>query len=423
MKKQFKNLKTSVVISSILLLGSYSSASFAQANLQVQCPGYKPAKTQLLSEKTGKKLNKAFEAYNQDLVKEAIDLLYEIEAKDPFDRASVDRFLGQLLVSDEDRRSEAKDYIERAVKVKVLNDNDHAPLLKLMGDLEYAEGNYAKAIEWFERWMDFTCQEDGVAYLKIARSFSEMKKQAEVIAPADKAIELMEKPNQGAYSLKVQSYYERKMYAEAIDVLETAVQVFPDSDVWYTRLGLFYQIVESYDKALAMFELAYKMGHLKTASQYRSLAQLHAVNGAPYKSAKIVEKYLNDGVIPRTDTNLEGIANSYYQAREFKDAAKYFALAAVEGNDNDLYRRQGAMLLSAGDYKGAIQALNKALVNNEDNLGKVHYALIEAHFYSGDLRAAMKATQEAKKFRAMRKNALAWEPHIRNKASNKGINI
>ncbi|MFB0912703.1 MAG: hypothetical protein QMA97_05955, partial [Glaciecola sp.] len=132
---KFKSLKASLLLGSALVMGSYSTLSSAQSNLAVQCPGYKPAKTELLGMKVGKKLNKAFEAYNQDLVKEAIDLLYEIEADEPFDRASVDRFLGQLLVSEPGKRAEAADYLERAVKTKILNDNDHAPIVKLVGDL------------------------------------------------------------------------------------------------------------------------------------------------------------------------------------------------------------------------------------------------------------------------------------------------
>jgi tetratricopeptide (TPR) repeat protein len=423
MKKQFKNLKSAVLMTSALLLGSYSSLSMAQSTMQVQCPGYKPAKTKLLSERTGKKLNKAFEAYNQDLVKEAIDLLYEIEAKDPFDRASVDRFLGQLLISEDGKRAEAKDYIERAVKTKILNDNDHAPMLRLVGDLEYEAGNYEVALGWYDKWMDFTCKEDGMTYLKIAKSYIEMKQMEKVIEPADKAIALIDPPKEGPYSLKVQSYYERKMYNEAIDVMETAIHVFPDSDTWYTRLGLFYQITEQYQKALAMFELSYMQGFLTTATQHKQFAQLYAVNGIPHKAAEIVEKHIKSGLIPRNKDNLANIANSLFQAREFKKAAVYFGEAAKVGNDTDLYRRQGSMLLTAGDYKGAVEALNKALDNNADNEGKVHYALIEAHFYLGDYKAAMKAAQEAKKFRAIRKNALAWEPYIQTKATNKGISI
>jgi tetratricopeptide (TPR) repeat protein len=120
---------------------------------------------------------------------------------------------------------------------------------------------------------------------------------------------------------------------------------------------------------------------------------------------------------------LASVANSLFQAREFKKAAVYFGEAAKVGNDSDLYRRQGSMLLSAGDYKGAVEALNKALVNNAENEGKVHYALIEAHFYLGDYKAAMVAANEAKKFRAIRKNADAWIPYIQTKATNKGISI
>jgi tetratricopeptide (TPR) repeat protein len=420
---KFKSLKASLLLGSALVMGSYSTLSLAQSSLAVQCPGYKPAKSELLGMKVGKKLNKAFEAYNQDLVKEAIDLLYEIEADEPFDRASVDRFLGQLLVSEPGKRAEAADYLERAVKTKILNDNDHAPILKLVGDLKYEAGDYAEAITWFEQWMEFTCRDDGMTYLKIANAYKEMKQLDKVIAPADKAIKFLDPVKETPYAIKMSVYYDQKKYTEAIDVIETALQVFPDSKAWYKNAGLFYQITEDYKMALTMFELAYMQGHLTTATQHKQLAQLYSVNGIPHRATVLMEKHMKSGLIPKDKASLSAVANAAFQAREFKTAASYFGQAAKVASDPELYRRQGSMLLSAGDYKGAVEALNMSLVNNEESQGKVHYALIEAHFYLGNYKAAMAAVQEAKKDSGIRKNALAWEPYIKTKASNRGIRI
>lgn len=420
---KFTSLKASLLLGSAILMGSYSTLSLAQSNLAVQCPGYKPAKTQLLGMKVGKKLNKAFEAYNQDLVKEAIDLLYEIEADEPFDRASVDRFLGQLLVSEPGKRAEAADYLERAVKVKILNDNDHAPIVKLVGDLKYEAGDYAEAITWFEQWMEFTCRDDGMTYLKIANAYKEMKQLDNVIAPADKAIQFLEPAKETPYAIKMSVYYDQKKYTEAIEVIETALQIFPDSKAWYKNAGLFYQITEDYKMALTMFELAYMQGHLKTATQHKQLAQLYSVNGIPHRATVLMEKHMKSGLIPKDKASLSAVANAAFQAREFQKAASYFGQAAKVASDPELYRRQGSMLLSAGDYKGAVKALNMSLINNEESKGKVHYALIEAYFYLGDYKAAMAAVQEAKKDSGIRKNALAWEPYIKTKASNRGIRI
>lgn len=418
---KFKSLKASLLIGSAIAMGSYSSLSLAQSNLAVQCEGYEPAKTQLLGQKVGKKLNRAFEAYNQDLVKEAIDLLYEIETKDPFDRASVDRFLGQLLVSEPGKRAEASDYLERSVKTKVLNDNDHAPVIKLVGDLKYEAGKYEEAISWFEKWMKFTCKQDGMTYLKISNAYKEIKQLDNVIIAADKAIEFLDPQREAAYNLKVSVYYEQKDYLKAIEVIETALPIFPESELWFKNAGLFYQISENYKKALAMFEMAYYKGHLKTATQHKQLAQLYSVNGMPDSAARLLEKYIKSGLIPKEKANFSALANAAFQAREFKTAAVYFGEAAKVSGEPELYRRQGSMLLSAGDYKGAAAALNRALVDNDDNSGKIQYALIEAYFYLGDYKSAMAAAQEAKKDRTIRKNALAWEPYIKTKASNKGI--
>ena len=93
-----KMFKKALLSCSVVIVGAYSSAIYAQEPAIV-CPGYKAPKTQLIGERVGKKLTGAFEAYNEDRITDAIALLRDIDPKDDFDRATVNKFLGQLLVS------------------------------------------------------------------------------------------------------------------------------------------------------------------------------------------------------------------------------------------------------------------------------------------------------------------------------------
>ena len=66
--------------------------------------------------------------------------------------------------------------------------------------------------------------------LKLLTLIMCLKQLDKVIVPADKAIAAFgDKPNQNPYIMKIQSYYERKMYKESIKVLETVIQLFPDN--------------------------------------------------------------------------------------------------------------------------------------------------------------------------------------------------
>ena len=244
-----------------------------------------------------------------------------------------------------------------------------------------------------------------------------------MIEPADRAIALYDEPNKNPYVLKLTSYYERKMFPQTVAVAEELVRNFPEEPRWWTQLGFFYLSVEDFEKGLSTFEMAYIQGYLKKVNEIKTLSQLFQTNGMPFKAAQILEKHVKSGLLEDDADMLASIANAYHQAKNYDKAATLYAKAAAKSSDPEHYRKQGTLLLVAEDYKGAIKALNNALERGVENPEKVHFTLMEANFYAGDFRAAFKHVQEAKKDRSLRRNAAAWEPYIKEKAKNRGINI
>lgn len=420
MKRTFK-------MSAVALVMGFGAAIAAPAAMAqsaaVVCPGYEKGKTTLVGERTGKKVQKAFEAYNEDRVDEALEILYDIEPSDDFDKSYVGRFIGNLLAAREGQGTKALGYLTDSVQPKVLNDTEHAQTLKLIGDLSMQENKYNDAIKWYKEWMEFTCKEDPDVYTRMAQAYYESKQLDKMVEPADKAIALYEKPNKNPYVLKLTSYYERKMYPETVAVAEELVSKFPENGRWWTQLGFFYMLVEDFKKGLSTFDLAYEQGFLKKANEIKTLAQLYATNGIPYKAAKLMEKYIDSGLLENNADTLASVANSFHQAKNYDLAANYYGKAAEKSSDPEHYRKQGTLLLVAEDYNGAIRALNNALERGAEDPAKIHFSLMEANFYKGDFEAAYEHVQEAKKDRSMRRNAAAWEPYIKEKAKNRGINI
>ena len=420
MKRTFKMSAVALVLGAGAVLSA--PAALAQS-APVVCPGYEKGKTTLVGERTGKKVQKAFEFYNEDQVNEALNVLYEIDASDDFDRAYVKRFIGNLLAAQEGQGGKALGYLVESVEPKVLNDLEHSQTLKLLGDLSMQEEKYTDAIKWYNEWMDFTCKEDADVYTRLAQAYFESKQLAKMVEPADKAIGLYEEPNKNPYVLKLTSYYERKMYPETVAVAEDLVRTFPQEKTWWSRLGFFYILVEDYKKGLSTLELAYMQGYLEKESEIKTLAQLYQSNGMPYKAAKLLEKHMKEGLLKNDADMIANIANAYHQAKNFKTAANLYAQAAAKSSDPEHYRKQGTLLLVAEDYKGAIKALENALERGAENPEKIHFTLMEANFYAGNFKSAYKHVQEAKKDRSLRRNAAAWEPYIKEKAKNRGISI
>lgn len=424
-----KKLNKILITASVFLFGSYSSLSVAQQSLPVACPGYKQAKTKLLGERSGKKLQKAYEVYLNEEIEEktrvlqAIEMLREIESREPFDEATVNRFLGQLLVSEDGKQLEALALLTSAAELNVLNDKDHADLLKLVADLSIQEEKYENSIKFYNKWMEFTCKKDPDVYTRMAKAYTELKDYEKVLIVADLAIATYSEPNKNPYALKINAYHEKKQYDGAVVVAEILVELFPEEKNWWSQLGFFYMLTEDYNKALTTFALAYKQGYLTKKSEFRAMVQLYASSDVPFRAAEINKKYMGTGMLPSEATDLASLANTLQLAREFKDAANVYGQAAAKNGDADYFRKQGVLLLTAEDYKGAIAALTKSIDVGIEEVGKVHFSLMEANFYAGNFRQAFNHANEAKKDPGLRRNALAWIPYIKQKAENRGIKI
>ena len=350
MRHLFKVTVAAATLSTCLITANVAQAQDSNAAakkaapapiLPVMCPGYKRGSTKIVGERTGKKVQRAFEAYNEDLIADAIQILVDIETSDTFDKAYVDRFVGNLLAAEKGRAKEAMTRLTASVSTKILNDREHADTLRLLGDLNLQEKEYKTAVKWYNSWMDFTCKEDPAIYTRMAQAFYELKQLANIISPADKAIALYAKEgkvNKNPYVLKLTSYYERKDYRNTVKVAEELVRQFPDTARWWTQLGFFYMLVEDYKKALSTFEIAYGEGFLTKASELKAYAQLYSTLDVPNKATQILEKYLASGLIEKTEANYSLLANAHHSAKNHKSAAKFYAVAANFDNNPELFR-------------------------------------------------------------------------------------
>lgn len=395
----------------------------AQASSPIVCPDYKRGTTNIPGQKVGKKVGQALEAYNNDLVDDALNILFEIETSNTFDRAFADRFIGNLLATQNGKAKQSIEYLQKAVQPNELNDVEQVGTIKLIADLSLQEGLYDDAIKSYKQWLTITCKEDYDVYFRMANAYYQTQRYAEIIEPINKAIALADKPNKTAYALKMTSYYNRKMYKETIAVQEETVKVFPDDKAQWTQLGFFYMLVEDHKKALSTFEIAYDQGFLTKPAEVKALSQLYTMNDIPIKAAKVLEKHVKSGFVDKDEKMLTSIATSYQQAKEFREAANYYGQAAAMSSDPDLYQKQGMVLFASERYSDAIVALQKALDAGSDKKGPINLALMQASFDKGDFRAAYKYVQEAKKDRNTSRNARSWEPYIKEKAKNRKIRL
>ncbi|MBU2917589.1 hypothetical protein KO505_06380 [Psychrosphaera sp. F3M07] len=374
-----------------------------------------------LSPRAGKKVQKAFELYQEDKVNEALEILLEMSPKDDFDKANVDRYIGSMYAGIDGKGEEAIVRLKSAIESDELPFRDHSEILNNVAALSMQAQNYEDAIKYYKEYINFSLDENEKVYVGIANAYYELKQYDNVFEPAKKAIALQEKPNQNPYILIMASYYEQKKYKETTKAVEVLVKTFPEESKWWVQLANFYALIEDYDRALSTFEVAYRNGYLTKDSEMKRLAQLYANNGIPYKAAVIQEKYINSGLIKKDDKSLSIMASTFQNAKEFKKAATYYGEAAKLSNDGDLFRKQGNNLMIIEQYEAALDAFDKASKAGFKREGMLQVLIGEANFYLENWQASYDAFKEAKKDKNTAKTAASWQSFVKETAGRKGL--
>jgi hypothetical protein len=425
-----KKLSTSLVIVAALSVVQAPFANYAEAAGAEQAEK-KKRKTQLVSPRVGKKVQQAFELFSGDEEKQiksdipgAIDVLLDVKPSKEYDKAYVNRFIGIMYANLGDNEAKTIEYLKKAVEPDILNQGDHSESLKLLADMQMQVKDYKNALKNYYAWMDFSGESDGQTYIKIANAYYSLKQFDKVIEPADKAIAAFgDKPNQNPYILKLQSYYERKMFKDTVVVAETVLQAFPENKQWWTQLPMFYLLVEDYDKATQTLDLAYKLGHLEKESQIKTLASLYSQSEAPYKAAILLEKHIASGLVKRDDKNIATLANAWHSAQHIDKAASYYGELAKMTSDAKHYRKQGMLLKQDEQFSKAIIALNKSIELGIANQGRIQTDIAVSYFYLEKYKQAYAAIQKAMKDPNSRKSARGWKSFIVDTAKRKNVSI
>jgi tetratricopeptide (TPR) repeat protein len=413
-------------VTALAILMSVSGAVFIAPVLAA--PDYakieerKNAKTKIMGERTGKKVIKAFDLYNEDDVDGAIALLNELDPSDDFDKATVNRYLGSMYAQKEQYKLAIK-YLKSAISTDILNFADQAQALKTIGDLYAGTEQYSAAKNAYVDWMDFTGEEDPKVYTRIAQANFELKQYRDVIEPADKAIKLEKEPTKAPYQLKLATYFEQKQYQNMVQVAEQMVRVWPDDKKSWVGLGKYYLQTEDYQKGLATMEVAYKNGYFENEVEYRVLANFYSLNEIPFKAAVTLEKAIKEDKIKRTKQNINAVASNYHRSKDIEKAAKYYEEAAKFDDDAELYRKAGSLLLQSENFSAAVVRLNKALELGSDKKGTIYSDLAEAYYYQGKYKQAYAAITKAMDDPRTRKFAKGWSTYIKDKAARNGVKI
>lgn len=278
----------------------------------------------------------------------------------PFERGRVEQILFSIEYNTGNFDA-ALEHLRQAIDSGGLNAQEVSNLRYQIAQLHIQQENYADGAAALEEWFETAQNPNSAAYYLLAIAYYQQDDLERALEPAEQAVELTDRPQEGWLTLLLGMYLQLERYDDSIPLLERLVMMEPENEDYWTRLAAIYQQVEDYEKALAVLQLAYTAGLLTDDSEIERLVDMLRFNEIPHRGARILEEALEEETIERDSDAYNKLADAWIQAREFDEAIPPLERAAELSDNGDLYVRLGQVHVQREDWPSATTALRNAL--------------------------------------------------------------
>lgn len=394
-----------LVILAILLVIAGVAPISSSAEEKKEPPKTTPA--QMIDAATGKILTEAIEALNTEnyaTAKQAIAKL-NLDKLSPYERSQVEQILASIEQSQENYPS-ARDHLAAAIAAGGLNEVEISRLHFQIAQLWLAQEKWREGAAALEDWFMTTTNPNSAAYYMLAIAYYQQDLLDKALPPAQKAVELAEKPQESWMSLVLALHLQKEHWKEAIPLLTQLINMFPDKKNYWLQLSSVYGQLEQYPKALAIMQLAYNAGLLVDDGDVRRLADLMLFNNIPYRCGQFLDEAIARKIVKADSKLYEKQANCWVAAREYTKSIEPLGKAAELSENGDLFVRLGEVEVQRNEWASASAALTKGINKGGlKNPGNAQLMLGIALFNQKELSQAKSWFQKAKSFDQQRKTA------------------
>jgi tetratricopeptide (TPR) repeat protein len=307
-------------------------------------------------------MNEAIELLNMGNyagAKERIATL-RLDRLSPYERSTVEKILFSIEYAEEDFDA-ARGHLQASIDAGGLNELQISEARYQYAQLFMTEERWREGAAALEEWFKTAVNPNSAAYYLLSVAYYQMEDFAKALPPAEKAVEIMEQPQESWVSLLLALYMQSDEYRKAIPVLERLIAMVPDKKTYWMNLSSIYTQIEDYPKALAVMQVAYSAGLVTEDSEIRRLADLLTFNDVPYRGATVLEKAIADKTVTVDDKLYEKLANCWIAAGEYDRSIPPLERAAELAANGELFVRLGEVNVQREDWEAAVGALQRGM--------------------------------------------------------------
>jgi tetratricopeptide (TPR) repeat protein len=342
------------------VLAQQSSGS--RAGSQNAEGGNAPPSSGTIDAATGKALNTAIEALNMEKYAEAQAAIatLNLEKLSPYERSKVEQISFNIAYSQE-KYAEARGHLQKAIDAGGLNEQEISDARYQGAQLYMTEEKWKEGAAAIEEWFKTATKVNSAAYYLLAVAYYQMEAFDKALPPAQKAVELMDKPQEGWIGMLLALYLQKDNYKDAIPLLQRLISIVPEKKTYWMQLSAVYGQMEDYPSALAIMQLAYGAGLVTEDSELRRLADLLLFNDVPYRGAQVLEAGIEKKTLNVDEKLYEKLANCWIAAGELEKSLPPLQKGAELASSGDMFVRLGEVNLQRENWAAAEAAIDRGI--------------------------------------------------------------
>ncbi len=366
--------------------------------------------------KTYERLTEVQELMGEDRIEDALTLLREHadEVKaDTLDEALTLQMLGYAEMAAE-RFEVAIGHLKRSLALDKLPETVKYNVGYMVAQLHAALGEFEAALEFAAEWFETLAEPTPTQTMFLANIYAQTRRYAEAIPYAERAVAAAERPRESWFQLLTAANYELERYAETARTLRRMIAVWPANASYWEQLAGIYVLLEREDQALATLRLAWLQGLLEKENSIKSMVQLAVARGVPEHAGRLLERALEEELLPRDEDYVDMLANAWVAAREYEKAVAAFTEVAELEGANDALLRVANLHMDKGRWPQAEAALRSALDGDLEAPGKAWLLLGITLAEQAQFERGFDALRKAQAFADTRKQASRWLDYARD---------
>lgn len=292
-----------------------------------------------------------------------------------------------------------------------------------LAKLYFVQEKYPQALGSLNAWFGMTAKPNPQAYVMRAQMHYEMENYKAALPDIKQAMAVAQeqgmKTPENWLLLERAVYYQNKDFKAMERCLQDLIALYPKKQYWL-QLAAVYNELNLPLKEVAIMEMMYEQGELKTEPELVNLVQAMLGNNMPYKAAGVVLQGFKDKTVTENAKNLTLLGDALMLAKEYTEAIKVLERAAQASQQGKDYYKVAQLEVDRQLWPKALEHLDTALklggVAQEYNL----YILKGTVLFNMDKLAAARAEFErARGFEASKAAAEQWLAYIESEEARR----